>query len=54
MKRRLQTAFREVSDALIAHDRTYKSRHEQEELINALEDRKRLAYVRYREASTRS
>ena len=44
----IQTAFREVSDALIAHHRTHQSRHEQERLVSALEDRKRLAYVRYR------
>src|SRR6185312_8587071 len=44
----IQTAFREVSDALIAQQRTHESRHEHEELVSALEDRKRLAYVRYR------
>jgi multidrug efflux system outer membrane protein len=44
----VQTAFVEVSDALIAHDRTRESRVEQEKLISALEDRKRLAYLRYR------
>jgi multidrug efflux system outer membrane protein len=44
----IQTAFVEVSDALIAHDRTRESRAEQEKLISALRDRKRLAYVRYR------
>jgi multidrug efflux system outer membrane protein len=44
----IQTAFREVSDALIAHQRTRESRQEQERLVSALEDRKRLAYVRYR------
>ncbi len=44
----VQTAFREVSDALIAHQRTRESRLEQETLVSALEDRKRLAYVRYR------
>jgi outer membrane protein, multidrug efflux system len=44
----IQTAFREVSDALIAQQRTHESRHEQEQLVSALEDRKRLAYVRYR------
>ena len=44
----IQTAFREVSDALIAQQRTHESRHEQEELVSALEDRKSLAYVRYR------
>ena len=44
----VQTAFKEVSDALIAHDRTRESRVQQENLAAALEDRKRLAYVRYR------
>lgn len=44
----VQTAFTEVSDALIAHQRTRESRIEQERLVTALEDRTRLAYVRYR------
>ncbi len=44
----IQTAFAEVSNALIAHQRTRESRVEQEKLVAALEDRKRLAYVRYR------
>ncbi len=44
----IQTAFTEVSDALIARQRTRESRVEQERLVAALEDRKRLAYVRYR------
>ncbi len=44
----IQTAFTEVSNALIAHQRTRESRVEQEKLVTALEDRKRLAYVRYR------
>jgi multidrug efflux system outer membrane protein len=44
----IQTAFSEVSDALIAHQRTRESRVQQELLVAALEDRKRLAYVRYR------
>src|ERR1051326_3624068 len=44
----IQTAFTEVSDALIAHQRTRESRLEQEKLVAALQDRKRLAYVRYR------
>lgn len=44
----IQTAFSEVSNALIAHQRTHESRLEQEKLVAALEDRKRLAYVRYR------
>ena len=46
-ERAIQTAFREVSDALIAHQRTRESRVEQERLVDALADRKRLAYVRY-------
>jgi multidrug efflux system outer membrane protein len=47
-QRSIQTAFREVSDALIAHQRTHESRVEQETLVAALQDRKGLAYVRYR------
>lgn len=43
----IQTAFSEVSNALIAHQRTRESRVEQEKLVAALQDRKRLAYVRY-------
>ena len=44
----IQTAFAEVSNALIAHQRTRESRMEQERLVTALQDRIRLAYVRYR------
>ncbi len=43
----IQTAFTEVSNALIAHQRARESRIEQEALVTALTDRKRLAYVRY-------
>ena len=43
----IQTAFSEVSDALIAHHRVRESRVEEEALVTALEDRKRLAYLRY-------
>jgi outer membrane protein, multidrug efflux system len=43
----IRTAFQEVSDALIAHQRTRESRIEQEKLVAALQDRKRLAYTRY-------
>jgi multidrug efflux system outer membrane protein len=43
----IQTAFTEVSNALIAHQRVRESRVQQELLVTALEDRKRLAYVRY-------
>jgi multidrug efflux system outer membrane protein len=44
----IQTAFTEVSDALIAHQRTRESREKQEALVLALQDRVRLAYLRYR------
>jgi outer membrane protein, multidrug efflux system len=44
----IQTAFAEVSNALIAHQRLRESREKQEQLVTALEDRVRLAYVRYR------
>jgi len=43
----IQTAFTEVSDALIAHRRVRESREKQQALVIALEDRKRLAYLRY-------
>lgn len=44
----IQTAFTEMSDALIAHQRIRESRTKQEQLVLALQDRLRLAYVRYR------
>src|SRR5262249_32828511 len=44
----IQTAFSEVSDALIAHQRSRESRQQQELLVTGLQDRTRLAYVRYR------
>ena len=44
----IQTAFREVSDALVAHQRIRESRAQQELLVKSLEDRLRLAYLRYR------
>jgi multidrug efflux system outer membrane protein len=43
----IQTAFTEVSNALIAHQRVRESRVQQQALVAALEDRKRLAYSRY-------
>ena len=46
-QRIIQTAFTEVSNALIAHQRVRESRVQQEALVGALEDRKRLAYARY-------
>jgi outer membrane protein, multidrug efflux system len=44
----IQTAFMEVSNSLIAHQRTRESREKQEDLVVALRDRTRLAYIRYR------
>jgi NodT family efflux transporter outer membrane factor (OMF) lipoprotein len=44
----IQTAFSEVSNALIAHQRVRESRTRQEALVVVLQDRLRLAYVRYR------
>jgi multidrug efflux system outer membrane protein len=44
----IQTAFTEVSNALIAHQRVRESRVQEELLVEALRDRTRLAYVRYR------
>ena len=41
-------AFTEVSDGLIAHQRVRESREKQEDLVAALQDRLRLAYIRYR------
>jgi multidrug efflux system outer membrane protein len=46
-ERSIQTGFSDVSNALIAHQRTRETRLEQERLVATLEDRKRLAYVRY-------
>jgi outer membrane protein, multidrug efflux system len=43
----IQTAFTEVSDSLFAHQRVRESRVQQELLVAALQDRTRLAYVRY-------
>ena len=43
----IQTAFTETSDALIAHQRFHESRVKQEALEEVLEDRLRLAYLRY-------
>lgn len=44
----IQTAFSDVSNALIAHQRVRESRVQQEYLVAALQDRLRLAYIRYR------
>jgi multidrug efflux system outer membrane protein len=47
-ERTIQTAFSEVSDALIARQRLREAREKQELLVAALTDRLRLAYLRYR------
>jgi len=44
----IQTAFTEASDALIAHQRVQQRRERQTALVGTLEDRVRLAYMRYR------
>jgi multidrug efflux system outer membrane protein len=43
----IQTAFTEVSDALIAHQRVKEASEKQQALVAVLEERKRLAYMRY-------
>jgi len=43
----IQGAFREVSDALVAHKRNGEVRVQLEALVVALQDRARLAYLRY-------
>jgi len=44
----IQTGFSEVSNSLIAHQKVRESRKKQELLVFALQDRLRLAYIRYR------
>jgi multidrug efflux system outer membrane protein len=44
----IQTAFREVSDALVQYRKVREIRTQQELLLATLEDRSRLAYLRYR------
>ncbi|MGI8746095.1 MAG: efflux transporter outer membrane subunit [Bryobacteraceae bacterium] len=44
----IATAFREVSDALTAYNRTTEQRAQQELLVKALEDAQRLSNIRYR------
>lgn len=44
----IQTSFTEVADALIAHRKLRERRVQQELLLAALQDRTRLAYLRYR------
>jgi multidrug efflux system outer membrane protein len=44
----IQTGFREVSDALIGYRKVKEIRAQQEPLVTTLQDRSRLAYLRYR------
>ncbi|MBV6434516.1 MAG: Outer membrane protein OprM [Bryobacteraceae bacterium] len=44
----IQTAFREASDALVQHQKVREIRAKQEALVTTLQDRSRLAYLRYR------
>jgi len=47
-ERAIQTAFREVSDALVQYRKVKEIRAQQELLVTTLRDRSRLAYLRYR------
>jgi len=44
----IRTGFREVSDALVEYRKVKEIRAQQEALVTTLEDRSRLAYLRYR------
>ncbi|MGH7782487.1 MAG: efflux transporter outer membrane subunit, partial [Candidatus Binatia bacterium] len=44
----IQTGFRDVSDALVQYQKVREIRAQRELLVTALQDRKRLAYMRYR------
>ena len=46
-ERTIQTAFREVSDSLVAYGKTKEVRAQRELLVRTLQDRVRLAYMRY-------
>lgn len=46
-ERTIQTAFREVSDSLVQHQKVKDVRARQEELVATLQDRSRLSYMRY-------
>lgn len=47
-ERSIQSAFREVSDGLVQYRKVREIRVQQELLVTTLEDRSRLAYLRYR------
>ena len=44
----IRTGFREVSDALVEYRKVKEIRAQQESLVTTLQDRSRLAYLRYR------
>ena len=44
----IQAGFRDVSDALVQYQRVKEVRAQRESLVASLQDRKRLAYLRYR------
>lgn len=46
-ERVIQTAFREVSDTLVQHQKVKDIRARQEQLVSTLQDRSRLSYMRY-------
>jgi outer membrane protein, multidrug efflux system len=46
-ERTVQNAFREVSDSLIGYRKVKEVRSQRERLVNVLQDRSRLAYLRY-------
>ena len=47
-RKAIYTGLREVSDALVAHDRTLQQRQEEEKLVVALSESVRLSNLRYR------
>jgi multidrug efflux system outer membrane protein len=47
-ERVIQTAFREVSDALVQYQKVREIHATQEQLVSTLQDRSRLSYIRYR------
>ena len=51
-QRTVQQAFREVSDALVAHRKSQESRLQQEQLARAAEDATRLSNMRYKGGAT--
>jgi multidrug efflux system outer membrane protein len=48
----VQSAFRDVADALVAYQKTNEERQEQEHLVDAAKDSSRLAQLRYEGGAT--